>query len=56
MQPLDQFSCRRLGFLGLEPVVLLIVPAMTLASITLAGRLDSWKPVQQLPSGGSSRP
>jgi hypothetical protein len=36
-------------------VLLLIVPAMALASITLAGRLDPWKPVQQLPFGGSSR-
>jgi len=55
-QPVDQFSCRRLGSLGLELVVLLIVPAMALASITLAGRLDPWKPLQQLPFGGSSRP
>ena len=38
------------------PVLLLIVPAMALASITLAGRLDPWKPLLQLPSGGSSRP
>jgi hypothetical protein len=36
-------------------VVPLIVAAMALASITLAGRLDPWKPLQQLPSGGNSR-
>jgi hypothetical protein len=36
-------------------VLLLIVPAMALASITLAGRLDPWKPLQQLPFGGSFR-
>jgi hypothetical protein len=37
-------------------VVPLIVPAMAPAAITLAGRLDAWEPLQQLPSGGSSRP
>jgi hypothetical protein len=37
-------------------VVPLIVPIMSLASITLAGRLVAWKPLQQLPSAGSSRP
>jgi hypothetical protein len=37
-------------------VAAVIVPAMTLASITLAGRSDRWKPLQQLPSAGSSRP
>jgi hypothetical protein len=44
------------GLLWLEPVLLLIVPAMTPAPITLAGRLVAWKPLQQLPSVGSSRP
>ena len=37
-------------------VVPLIVAAIALASITLACLLDSWKPLQQLHSGGSSRP
>jgi uncharacterized membrane protein len=35
------------------PVIML---AVTPASITLAGRSDHWKPLQQLPSAGSSRP
>jgi hypothetical protein len=38
------------------PVQAWIVPAMAPASMTLAGRLDSWKPVQQALSAGSSRP
>jgi len=37
------------------PMPAVIVPAMTLASITLAGCSDRWKPLQQLPSAGSSR-
>ena len=39
-----------------EPVLPVIVPAMALASITLAGRVDPWKPLQQLLSAGSFRP
>ena len=37
-------------------VVPLTVAAMAPASITLACHLDSWKPLQQLPYAGSSRP